>query len=67
MERHLNHDGAYAAAMGGLGAIAFTGGTGENSAAMRRRICERLKLLGSISTTRRRIRQHSGTREKTVT
>ncbi|MES2607064.1 MAG: acetate/propionate family kinase, partial [Pseudomonadota bacterium] len=38
--------GAYAAAMGGLDAVAFTGGIGENSAAMRRRICERLEFLG---------------------
>ncbi|MDR0780353.1 MAG: acetate/propionate family kinase [Pseudomonadales bacterium] len=38
--------GAYAAAMGGLDAVAFTGGIGENSADMRRRICERLEFLG---------------------
>lgn len=38
--------GAYAAAMGGLDALAFTGGIGENAADMRRRICERLGFLG---------------------
>jgi acetate kinase len=38
--------GAYAAAMGGLDVVVFTGGIGENSAAMRRRICERLEFLG---------------------
>jgi acetate kinase len=38
--------GAYAAAMGGLDAVAFTGGIGENSADMRRRICERLEFIG---------------------
>ncbi len=38
--------GAYAAAMGGLDAVVFTGGIGENSADMRRRICERLEFLG---------------------
>src|SRR5690606_14733796 len=38
--------GAYAAAMGGLDVLAFTGGIGENSADMRRRICERLEFLG---------------------
>ena len=38
--------GAYAAAMGGLDAVIFTGGIGENSADMRRRICERLGFLG---------------------
>lgn len=38
--------GAYAAAMGGLDALAFTGGIGENSASLRRRICEGLGFLG---------------------
>ncbi len=38
--------GAYAAAMGGVDVIAFTGGIGENSSSMRKRICERLDFLG---------------------
>lgn len=38
--------GAYAAAMGGLDAIAFTGGIGENSAELRERCCEGLEFLG---------------------
>lgn len=38
--------GAYAAAMSGVDVIAFTGGIGENSAAMRRRICSGLEFLG---------------------
>jgi acetate kinase len=38
--------GAYAAAMGGLDAVAFTGGIGENSASLRRRCCEGLEFLG---------------------
>jgi acetate kinase len=38
--------GAYAAALGGLDAIAFTGGIGEHSAAMRERICAPLTWLG---------------------
>ncbi len=38
--------GAYAAAMGGLDVIAFTGGIGENSASMRRRICDKFEFLG---------------------
>jgi acetate kinase len=38
--------GAYAAAMGGLDAIVFTGGIGENGAAMRARILQRLEFLG---------------------
>jgi len=38
--------GAYAAAMGGLDAIAFTGGIGENSAALRAACCDGLDFLG---------------------
>jgi len=38
--------GAYAAAMGGLDAIVFTGGIGENSASMRGRVLQRLEFLG---------------------
>lgn len=39
--------GAYAAVMGGVDAIAFTGGIGENSAGMRHRIAQRLDFLGA--------------------
>ena len=38
--------GAYAAALGGLDAVAFTGGIGEHSAPMRARICRGLEFLG---------------------
>lgn len=38
--------GAYAAVMGGVDAIVLTGGIGENSASMRRRILQRLEFLG---------------------
>jgi acetate kinase len=38
--------GAYAAAMGGLDAIAFAGGIGENAAVVRQRVCEGLGFLG---------------------
>ncbi len=38
--------GAYAAAMGGLDAIAFTGGIGENSARLRSACCAGLEFLG---------------------
>jgi acetate kinase len=44
--RARKYVGACAAAMGGLDVLAFTGGIGENSAAMRRRICEGLEFLG---------------------
>ena len=38
--------GAFAAAMGGLDAVAFTGGIGENSARLREKCCEGLGFLG---------------------
>jgi acetate kinase len=38
--------GAFAAAMGGLDAVAFTGGIGENSARLREECCEGLGFLG---------------------
>jgi acetate kinase len=40
--------GAYAAVMGGVDVIAFTGGIGENSALMRHRILQRLEFLGAV-------------------
>jgi len=39
--------GAYAAAMGGVDVIAFTGGVGENSAAIRQACMEQLEFLGA--------------------
>ncbi|HEY6644949.1 acetate/propionate family kinase [Povalibacter sp.] len=39
--------GAYAAVMGGVDAIAFTGGIGQNSPLMRHRILQRLDFLGA--------------------
>lgn len=38
--------GAYACAMGGLDALVFTAGIGENNAAMRTSVCKRLDFLG---------------------
>ncbi len=38
--------GAYAAAMGGLDALVFTGGIGENSALVRKNVCENMEFLG---------------------
>ena len=40
--------GAMATALGGLDALAFTAGVGENSAHVRADICERLGLLGVV-------------------
>nr|WP_111298420.1 acetate/propionate family kinase [Paracoccus saliphilus] len=44
--RARKYVGAYAAAMGGADALVFTGGIGENSASMRRRICDGLGFMG---------------------
>ena len=38
--------GAYAAALGGVDTLVFTGGIGEHSASMRARICQDLNFLG---------------------
>lgn len=38
--------GAYAAAMGGIDALVFTGGIGENSALVRSAVCSGLEFLG---------------------
>jgi acetate kinase len=38
--------GAFAAALGGLDALVFAGGIGENSPPVRQRICEGLEFLG---------------------
>lgn len=40
--------GAYATLMGGVDAIIFTGGIGENSAVVRHRVCQRLEFLGAV-------------------
>ena len=44
--RVCKYIGAYAAALGGVDAAAFTGGIGQHSASMRTRICRRLAFLG---------------------
>lgn len=45
--------GAYAAAMGGLDAVAFAGGIGERGARIRQGICEGLEFLGVVIDTSR--------------
>ncbi len=44
--RASKYIGAFAAALEGLDAVAFTGGIGEHSSSMRSRICRRLAFLG---------------------
>jgi len=46
--RVAKYIGAYAVALEGLDAVAFTGGIGEHSASMRARICRRLAFLGIV-------------------
>jgi acetate kinase len=53
--------GAYAAALGGLDAIAFTGGIGENSARLREDCCAGLGFLG-VELDPARNRQGTGDR-----
>lgn len=49
--------GAYFAALGGLDALVFTGGIGENSPEVRRRCCEGLTSLGiAVDEERNRVR-----------
>lgn len=42
----LRYIGGYAAEMGGLDNIVFTGGIGENSSVIREKVCERLVFMG---------------------
>ncbi len=46
VRRIRKYIGGYAAELGGIDAIVFTGGIGENSAMVRERVCERLNFLG---------------------
>ena len=45
--RVLKYIGSYTAAMGGVDAICFTAGVGENSGFVRKLICERLSFIGA--------------------
>jgi acetate kinase len=52
--------GAYAAIMGGVDAIAFTGGVGERSALIRHRCLQRLDFLGALLDEDRNRDAHVG-------
>jgi len=54
--------GAYAAAMNGIDALLFTAGVGENSAPLRRRVCEGLTFLGLELDAARNEASGGGTR-----
>jgi acetate kinase len=55
--------GAYAAAMGGLDAIVFTGGIGENSVRVRAETCAGLNVLGALLDERKNARSDRGERD----
>ncbi len=55
--------GAYAAAMGGLDAIVFTAGVGENSAVVREKTCDGLKFLGVEIDKQKNENRSDGDRE----
>ena len=46
VHRLRKYIGSYAAVMGGIDALVFTGGIGENSAVIRARTCQNLSFLG---------------------
>ena len=45
-QRIIKYIGAYAAEMGGVDIIVFTGGVGENQTSLREAVCEPLKFMG---------------------
>ena len=49
--------GAYAAALGGVDIIVFTGGVGENQAACREEVCKNMEYMGvSIDLAKNNVR-----------
>ena len=61
--RARKYVGAYAAVLGGLDAVVFTGGIGENSSRMRREICAGLGVLGALLDDRKNDRSERGERD----
>ncbi|MBD2869704.1 acetate/propionate family kinase [Paenibacillus arenilitoris] len=58
--------GSYAAAMNGLDVLVFTAGVGENSAALRKAVCEGITFLGIELDDKRNAERRKDTREITV-
>ena len=50
--------GAYAAVMGGVDVIVFTGGIGENSDLVRRRVCKDMEFLGIVLDEEANMQHH---------
>ncbi len=53
----VRYIGAFAAELGGLDCLAFTGGIGENSAVIRKMVCERLEHMGVRLSARRNTKE----------
>ena len=64
VHRIRKYVGAYAAVMGGADAIVFTGGIGENAAAVRSRVCDGLVYMGVVldedANKSKRAAEHGG-------
>jgi acetate kinase len=63
--RARKYIGSYLAAMNGADAVIFTGGIGENSAEIRRRVCDGLQWLG-VELDPARNDAHTGGREGVI-
>jgi acetate kinase len=62
--RVTKYIGSYAAAMGGVDAIVFTGGIGENSTVVREKVCTQLAFMGVEFDA---ARNNSGPKERIIT
>jgi acetate kinase len=60
----VKYIGSYVAAMGGVDAIVFTGGIGENAVALRAKILEPLAFMGADFDS---VRNGSDAKEKIIT
>lgn len=63
--RVKSYIGSYAAALGGVDAICFTGGIGENALPVREKICEGLEYLGVDFDKEENSQRKGGTQELT--
>jgi len=61
--RLKKYTGAYAAALGGVDCIIFTGGIGENSSVVRQMCCEDMQWLGLSIDEHKNSQQHQATFE----
>ncbi len=61
--RAKKYVGAFAAVLGGVDGVVFTGGIGENSARVRREICDGLGVIGALLDDRKNERSERGERD----